>query len=110
MSSDQYQQLWATLSDSLHESRQLRRNINLEEIESTLANDDIYCIASGDQMGVFKFYFYAREVQSQAFFLVELVVTTANKAVTLLLKSEDNSMNEQFLRAFERASSGFLQA
>jgi Beta2-adaptin appendage, C-terminal sub-domain. len=84
--------------------------VNLEEVEQIMNSAGIFCIASGDQGGVLKFYFYAREAVSSAIFLLEVTVTTASKDVKVLLKSQNNTLNEKFMKAFNRVASAFLQS
>ena len=74
-----------------------------------MAAAGINCIASGDQVGVLKFYFYGKEIKTSSLFLIEMVVTNASKDVLITLKSQDNSMNESFMKIVNRVASSFLQ-
>jgi AP-4 complex subunit beta-1 len=109
VNSEEYQNYWNEIPDSLREDRRLSRYINIEEVEQIMAQAGIYCIASGDQGGVLKFYFYAKETETSALFLLEIVVTSASKDVSVLLKSQNNSFNQDFMKLVNRVTSNFLQ-
>ena len=109
LNSEEYQKYWLELNESFVDERRLSRYINIEEVENIMAAAGINCIASGDQVGVLKFYFYGKEIKTSSLFLIEMVVTNASKDVLITLKSQDNSMNESFMKIVNRVASSFLQ-
>lgn len=109
MASDEYQQLWGTVPDCIKYENRLSRYINIQEVESLMAGVGINCIASGDQMGTLKFFFYAKDSASDALFLAEFVIILAAKEASLCVKSHEKNLAENFKRVFLQASSSFLQ-
>lgn len=105
--SEEYQKYWSELDTSMVVERRLSRYVNIEEVENIMGAVGIFCIASGDNAGELKFYFYAK--QDSTVFLVELVIITASKDVQITLKSQDRNLDENFMKVFNRTALAFLQ-
>ena len=109
LDSEEYQKYWTELETVAVEERRLCRYVNLEEVENIMGEAGIYCIASGDNMGELKFYFYAKETKGETFAMIELVINTASKNVQVMLKCQDHSVSDKFMDLVNRTALAFLQ-
>lgn len=66
------------------------------------------CMASGCVGGVHKYYFFAQEDQSAAFFLIEVVGEPAQGRLIARVKTETERALPRFLRLFKLALSRAL--
>ena len=110
MDPEEFQNYWDQLQPFVNQERRLSRMVNIEDVEKIMANEGIYCIASGDNLGVFKFFFFAKDAASGSVFLVEFTATPSSKSAQLLLKAQDSSLANTFLNVFNSSAAGFLQS
>lgn len=75
----------------------------LSVVETQMSNRSIRCVASGDVGDTMKFYFYAQQVGTNAYFLVETVITKSQLMLTAKFKGEDDNATMQFMDYFENA-------
>ncbi|CAG9324707.1 unnamed protein product [Blepharisma stoltei] len=100
MSSEEYQNLWMNITEEFKEEKQLLRMATVEQVEELFAENSVNCVASGNQDGVMKFYFYAKEAKGGNPFLIELVMIISNAELSFTLKSQDSSQIQDFLEIF----------
>lgn len=109
MDAEQFQELWASFDEKVNQERKLSRMVNIEGVEKIMSNEGIYCIASGDNLGELKFYFFAKEGNSGKVFLVEFTATPSTKAAHFVVKCEDSGLCKTFVEVFNSSAAAFLQ-
>ncbi|CAG9316259.1 unnamed protein product [Blepharisma stoltei] len=97
MESDEFQNLWATATDQQFINERLSRPAGLDEVENNFARLNILCMASGEDSGLLKLYFYAREASSGSPFLIELNVFNRTGEVQLTAKAQNGRWMQDFL-------------
>lgn len=75
----------------------------LNIVETQMSNRSIRCVASGDVGDTMKFYFYAQQVGTGAYFLVETIIEKSKLMLTAKFKGEDDNATMQFMDYFETA-------
>ncbi|KAL6066726.1 AP complex subunit beta [Balamuthia mandrillaris] len=104
LNSKMFEQKWKSLPVSHTWNILVEAGISEKKVlEGPLRDKRIYCLASGIVGTEAKFYFYAQEDNSSAYFLVEMILN--NNALTLSanFKSETPSMLQPFLDYFKHA-------
>lgn len=77
-------------------------------VEEQMSSDRVMCMASGCVDGVHKYFFFAQEDRSAAFFLVEVVGEPTKNRITARFKTETDRSLPHFLRHFKIALSRAL--
>ena len=109
MDSDAYQEAWSEIPECFTDKKRLSRYINIEEVEKIMGKAHINCIASGDNVGVLKFFFYAKDAKSDNLVLLGIEITSASKDVSLSVKCNNSDIAEKFKVVLGRETSSFLQ-
>lgn len=100
LTSEQYQEFWMNLAEDHIEKLTLTRLATIEQVEELFLDNSVVCIASGNQDGILKFYFYAKENKTGNAFLVELVMTPTIAEISYTVKSQDPAQTQEFLGVF----------
>lgn len=72
----------------------------LNIVETQMSNRSIRCVASGDVGDQMKFYLYAQQLGTNAYFLVETVIEKSKLLLTAKFKGEDDNATCQFMDYF----------
>lgn len=66
-----------------------------------------HCIASGGKAPEFKFFFFAQKAEDSSAFLVECVINSASCKAQIKIKTDDQTVSQEFYILFEAALSKF---
>jgi len=99
----EFQQLWTALPVGSQLSMRSSRIPDKETIESRMDTNSIFTLASGVIGAEMKFYFYAQDQYSGVYFLIEMIIETNEKVLSVVIKGEDKRVIPHFVDAFKRA-------
>jgi|LauGreDrversion4_2_1035121.scaffolds.fasta_scaffold83404_4 hypothetical protein len=87
------------LPDSAPTVKSLRSGLSftIQEIEQTLVQSKIFCMASGQIGNDLKLFFYAQLADKSGYFLIETVVNQQTRVISAHLKSTRTDLNAAFI-------------
>ena len=76
LDSERFQSLWMQIPENPPHTKTLKPGMHFttQEIEQTLAQSKIFCMASGQIGNDLKFFFYAQMADKSGYFLIETLV------------------------------------
>jgi AP-4 complex subunit beta-1 len=96
-----YQSKWTQLPERGVLQLQIQHVPTSSIVETQMANRRIRCVASGSVKDDMKFYFYAQQVGTGAYFLVEVLLKKSSLSLLAKCKGEPEGASQQFLEYFE---------
>lgn len=108
MDSRTFQEKWAALPVAHTWEAPISASADWSSVEARMSAEQVMCMASGSVGGVHKYYFFAQEDRSSAYFVVEVVGETAKGRLTARFKTETERALPHFTRHFKLALSRAL--
>jgi len=99
-----FQSRWAALSVSWTVELTLRPNPSgYQQIEQLMGRHSIYTLASGTLQNQMKFYFFAKQVKTDALFLIEAVIDLSTYKLTAAIKADSSESSSLLANTFKEA-------